>query len=188
MTATIQFAIKGMTCASCANRIEKALLSVAGVTNASVNLATETATVTGDARYSDIKSAVSSAGYQLDTRERLFAVKGMTCASCAGRVEKSLLKVAGVLSASVNLATEQVTLVVTPATSDESLAQAVSAAGYELVIEKTNADTAEKKAQLAFYQQDSWPVWGAAILTLPLVLPMVGMLFGSDWMLPPLWQ
>ena len=188
MTATIQLAIKGMTCASCAHRIEKALLLVAGVTNASVNLATETATVTGDARYSDINSAVSSAGYQLDTRERLFAVKGMTCASCAGRVEKSLLKVPGVLSASVNLATEQVSLVITPATRDESLAQAVSDAGYELVIEKANADSADNNTKMAFYQQDSWPVWGAAILTLPLVLPMVGMLFGSDWMLPPLWQ
>ena len=122
------------------------------------------------------------------TATRQLAVKGMSCASCARRVEKSLSKVPGVVSASVNLATEQVSLELTPAASNESLVQAVSDAGYELVIEKTSTNRAEKAAKLAFYQQDSWPVWGAAILTLPLVLPMVGMLFGADWMLPPLWQ
>ncbi|MDZ7869272.1 MAG: copper ion binding protein [Rheinheimera sp.] len=129
MPATMQFKIKGMTCASCANRVEKALLSVPGITRASVNLATETATVAGDTGTTDVEAAVKAAGYQLDISERQFAIKGMTCASCAGRVEKSLLKVPGVLSASVNLATEQVSLRLTTSVSDESLLQAVTAAG-----------------------------------------------------------
>lgn len=70
MTATMQFKIKGMTCASCANRVEKALLSVPGITQASVNLATETATVTGDTGTTDVEAAVKAAGYQLDVSER----------------------------------------------------------------------------------------------------------------------
>lgn len=125
MAATIQLAIKGMTCASCANRIENALRAVAGVTSASVNLATDIATVAGDARFDELSAAVTRAGYELDTANRQYAVKGMTCASCAGRVEKSLLKVPGVLSASVNLATEQVSLTLLPATEDRALKQAV---------------------------------------------------------------
>lgn len=188
MTVTTQFKINGMSCASCAGRVEKALGAVAGVTAASVNLATETATVTGQVPTQALEAAVMQAGYQLESAQRQFAVKGMTCASCAGRVEKSLLNVPGVLSASVNLATEQVSLRVTAAVSDDSLLQAVSAAGYELILDK--AATAEDAVtkELAFYQQDSWPVIGAALLTIPLVLPMFGMLFGADWMLPALWQ
>lgn len=188
MTATMQFKIKGMTCASCANRVEKALLSVPGITQASVNLATETATVAGDTGTTDVEAAVKAAGYQLDVSERQLAVKGMTCASCAGRVEKSLLKVPGVLSASVNLATEQVSLRLTTSVSDESLLQAVTAAGYELIIESAATTVTSQTTELAFYQKDSWPVIGAALLTLPLVLPMFGVLFGGDWMLPAFWQ
>ncbi len=117
------------------------------------------------------------------------AVKGMTCASCAGRVEKSLLKVSGVLSASVNLATEQVSLTLLPATEDRALKQAVADAGYELILSQASPEAQNSPAQpRRFYQRDSWPVIGAALLTLPLVLPMVGMLFGADWMLPALWQ
>jgi len=188
MAESMQLAIKGMSCASCVSRIEKALLAVDGVIEASVNLATETATVSGDAKFDAISSAIKTAGYQLDTEQRQYAVKGMTCASCAGRVEKSLLKVPGVLAASVNLATEQVSLTLLPNTSDDALQQAVSDAGYELQLAKTAAETTAKKTKQAFYQRDSWPVIGAAILTIPLVLPMLGMLFGADWMLPAFWQ
>jgi Cu+-exporting ATPase len=199
MTITTTLKIKGMNCASCAGRVEKALSAVDGVTQASVNLATETAAVTGDVPTQALEAAVLATGYQLEGSARQFAVKGMSCASCAGRVEKSLLKVSGVLAASVNLATEQVSLRLTNAVSDDSLAQAVANAGYELVLAPTVAETeigaghgpeagGTAPNQLAFYQQDSWPVIGAALLTIPLVLPMFGMLVGFDWMLPAFWQ
>jgi Cu+-exporting ATPase len=176
--------------------VEKALSAVDGVTQASVNLATDTATVTGDVPTQALEAAVLAAGYQLESSARQFAVKGMSCASCAGRVEKSLLKVSGVLAASVNLATEQVSLRLTTAVSEESLAQAVTNAGYALILAPTNTETeAESISEnrtatkpLAFYQTDSWPVLGAALLTIPLVLPMFGLLFGIDWMLPAFWQ
>ncbi|MDX1678590.1 heavy metal translocating P-type ATPase [Arsukibacterium sp.] len=187
MAETMQMVIKGMSCGSCVNRIEKALLAVDGVAAVSVNLATETATVTGDADFSAIRSAIDAAGYTLDVEKRQYAVKGMTCASCAARVEKSLLKVSGVLAATVNLATGQVSLTLQQDTPAADLQQAVSAAGYELLLSQAAANTAEK-ADIPFYQRDSWPVVGSAILTIPLVLPMLGMLFGADWMLPAFWQ
>ncbi|WP_215399241.1 heavy metal translocating P-type ATPase [Rheinheimera oceanensis] len=188
MAATMQLAIKGMTCASCVQRIEKALLAVPGVKSAGVNLATDTATVNGNASFDDLSAAVSGAGYELQTTQRQFAVKGMTCASCAGRVEKSLLQVPGVTSATVNLATEHVSITLLPATEDSALQQAVAAAGYELVLQQTTVSSGEKQSKQPFYRHDSWPVIGAALLTLPLILPMAGLLFGADWMLPALWQ
>ena len=75
------------------------------------------------------------------------AIKGMTCASCAGRVEKSLLKVPGVLSASVNLATEQVSLTLLPATEDRALKQAVADAGYELILSQASPEAQNSPAQ-----------------------------------------
>lgn len=188
MTATIQLAIKGMSCASCANRIEKALLSVSGVSHASVNLATETATLNGEPQLTEVTRAVEAAGYQIDSKQQQFTVKGMTCASCAGRVENSLKKVPGVLSASVNLATEQVSVVLLSSVDTDRLQQAVSKAGYELITRQDDSRPKEQKNASGFFQRDSWPVIGATLLTLPLVLPMLGMLFGSDWMLPAFWQ
>ncbi|NRQ42138.1 copper-translocating P-type ATPase [Rheinheimera sp. YQF-2] len=117
-----------------------------------------------------------------------FTINGMTCASCAGRVEKSLLHVPGVSSAAVNLATGQVSVTLSAATEHSVLQQAVAAAGYELVLKQTATTAGEEQNKQPFYRRDSWPVMGAALLTLPLVLPMVGLLFGADWMLPALWQ
>lgn len=116
--ATIELEIDGMTCASCVSRVEKALAKVPGVTRASVNLATERATIDAapDVSASRLAEAVQQAGYGATavaatppaaSRDLEFDIGGMTCASCAGRVEKALAAVPGVARASVNLATER---------------------------------------------------------------------------------
>ncbi len=113
------FAITGMTCASCVSNVEKALKEVDGVISASVNLATEKATVeylSGEVNLISLKKAVDDAGYHIIDEEKTgkkkvtFAVTGMTCASCVSNVEKALQGVDGVISASVNLATEKATV------------------------------------------------------------------------------
>ncbi|MFC1991423.1 heavy metal translocating P-type ATPase [Chloroflexota bacterium] len=113
------FNIGGMTCASCVANVEKALKEVDGVISASVNLATEKATVeylSGEVSLISLKKAVEDAGYHILDEEQTgnkkftFAVTGMTCASCVANVEKALKKVDGVISASVNLATEKATV------------------------------------------------------------------------------
>ena len=99
----IKLQVTGMTCASCVNRVEKALQTVPGVRDVSVNLATEQASVSADASVSlqALAAAVRKAGYDVATRRVDLKIEGMTCASCVARVEKALLKVAGVTSASV---------------------------------------------------------------------------------------
>jgi Cu+-exporting ATPase len=141
----IQMSVTGMTCASCSNRVEKALKKVPGVVSANVNLANEQASVSFDATQvapSQLLDAVEKAGYGVITDQVEFPVTGMTCASCSNRVEKALRKVPGVLEANVNLAVEHATVTYAPAAATWSdLKAAVEKAGYG-VIETDSADFA----------------------------------------------
>ncbi|WP_336953941.1 heavy metal translocating P-type ATPase [Acinetobacter sp. AS167] len=143
--------IKGMSCASCVSRIETALKKVNGVTNASVNLATERADITSNTpidRDALIK-AVEHAGYEVADVSTELSIDGMTCASCVSRVEKALKNVPGVKEANVNLATERATIFGT--TNVAALISAVDKAGYDAKEIQTaipnQAEHLEKKDQ-----------------------------------------
>lgn len=136
---TLELAVSGMTCASCVMRVEKRLKKVPGVANAAVNLATERATVTYDpaqANPETLVTAVEAAGYgaRVEQEEEplatTLAIEGMTCASCVRRVERALLKVPGVESASVNLATERASVTLGGNATIDDLLTAVDSAGY----------------------------------------------------------
>ena len=137
--------VEGMTCAACSTRVEKALQAVPGVHEATVNLATERATVRFDAAETTplaLAEAVQRAGYDVRTEEVSFAVSGMTCAACVGRVEKALQGADGVVEASVNLATERARVRYAAGTDVEALYEAVRRTGYD-VVEATDGATAE---------------------------------------------
>lgn len=104
-------------------------------------------------------------------------ITGMTCASCVSRVEKALKKVPGVSSAVVNLATEQATVVASPAVPVAALTSAVEKAGYAAT------DIVDAPPSRNGGWPDGWPVALSAVLTLPLVLPMLLSVFGIDAML-----
>nr|WP_315236058.1 heavy metal translocating P-type ATPase [uncultured Limnohabitans sp.] len=108
-------------------------------------------------------------------------IGGMTCASCVARVEKALNKVPGVASASVNLATETARIVVTdPALTDARLRRVVRDAGYE----PRSVEAAEAQANNNSPWTGFAPVGLGLVLSAPLVLPMLGDLWGQHWMLP----
>ena len=177
--------ITGMTCASCVARVEKALRKLPGVTQATVNLATEVAAVSAAPTVTErmLTEAVRQAGYGVATREIDLAIGGMTCASCVAHVEKALAQVPGVESASVNLATERARVRMSPDVEIGTLQRAVAQAGYTA----TAAD-GEQAAGPASGLPSWWPVAVSAALTLPLMVPMLAMAFGRDWMLPALAQ
>ncbi|MBI4199889.1 MAG: heavy metal translocating P-type ATPase [Chloroflexi bacterium] len=129
--------VDGMTCASCVAHVEEALKEVPGVAQAQVNLATETARVVLDPAQVTAKAlveAVDSAGYTAAVEKVTLNIGGMTCASCVGHVEEALKEVPGVVSASVNLATEQATVqYLRGAVALEDMRSAVSDAGYSVV-------------------------------------------------------
>ncbi len=135
--------IGGMTCASCVRRVERALQKVEGVHSAGVNLATERATVEYDPTLTNtaaLRAAVEKAGYTIPTEEETLPIEGMTCASCVRRIEKSLAKLPGVESVSVNLATEAATVKYNPAmVAHADLGKAVERAGYTVRARSTSA-------------------------------------------------
>jgi len=131
--ASIQ--ITGMTCATCAATIKKGLSQTPGVEQADVNFASEKASIEYDPTKVDlarIKDTVSQLGYGVATRKSIFPVSGMTCASCVARVEEALSSVPGVISASVNLASEKATVEYVEGTGLADMRRAVKDAGYEL--------------------------------------------------------
>ncbi|WFR78484.1 heavy metal translocating P-type ATPase [Janthinobacterium rivuli] len=175
-------AIEGMTCGSCVGRVEKALAAVPGVTQASVNLATEVAKITSDTPIplATLQAAVEKAGYTVAQREIDLNIAGMTCASCVGRVEKALLKVPGVLAASVNLATESARIKVTGGLEAGTLIAAIDKAGY---VAKLPA-ASQSSAPAAAPNRDGMKVAFAAVLAFPLMLPMLLEWAGIHLMLP----
>jgi Cu+-exporting ATPase len=146
---TVELPITGMTCASCVARNEKALRKVEGVDDASVNFATEKATIAFDPEVvsaDKLVHAVEAAGYGVVTAQETLPIPGMTCASCVSRVERALRKPPGVLKADVNLATEKATVTYLPGqASRDDLVAAVKAAGYD-VIEEPAAGAADSTA------------------------------------------
>lgn len=130
---SMSFSIEGMSCASCAARIEKALNKLDQI-EASVNLATEKATVSSPVPIDadNIVQAIHKTGFQAVTQTESFSIEGMTCASCVARVEKALRKVEGVIRAQVNLATEKATVEILGAVSHAQLAAAVQKTGFDV--------------------------------------------------------
>ncbi|NUX56059.1 heavy metal translocating P-type ATPase [Paraburkholderia youngii] len=175
LTRVVELDIGGMTCASCASRVEKALTRLPGVARASVNLATERARVESDATLApqQLAEAVRKAGYEAtpvadaDVAEQTIAtlaatpadtpptteleIGGMTCAACALRVEKALAKVPGVARASVNLATETATVHPqgTASADAAALIAAVRKAGYEATLSAPPAAVAPAETMAA---------------------------------------
>ncbi|ALV22626.1 heavy metal translocating P-type ATPase [Carnobacterium antarcticum] len=181
------FTIEGMTCASCAQTVEKAAKKLPGVQEANVNLATEKLTIDYDqANLSekDIQAAVADAGYQTMSPDvqKTFNIEGMTCASCAQTVEKAVGKLSGVSTVSVNLATEKMQIHYDPATvTASSITQAVADAGYEAVEEVDSANEAdEHQDKKAVYIQSIWKrFWVSALFTVPLLYISMGHMLGA---------
>ena len=131
--------VTGMTCASCVRRVERVLSKKEGVASAAVNFAVEKVTVEYDPKITspdELISTIEGAGYGTDVRETTFGVTGMTCASCVGRVERTLKKVPGLLEATVNLANEKATVrYLAGEVEPRDLEKAVEGAGYGVVCE-----------------------------------------------------
>ena len=172
-----EFGIEGMSCASCVGRVERAIKAVPGVDTASVNLATERATVTfkDTVDAAAVLQAIEGAGYEarIETLEML--VVGMTCASCVSRVERALKVVPGVVEASVNLATEKATIrFAAGAVSQRTLEDAVRAAGYEPKSESRLETAAAADRRDVEMRSLALRFGVSAVLTLPLFLIEMG--------------
>jgi len=186
----IEIKISGMHCAACAQTIQKALLNEEGVTEARVNLTTETAYVEYDDEKTNeekLKGVVKNTGY--DVAEELetstIRIGGMTCASCSQAITKSLINTEGVKDANVNLATEKATVSFYPKkTSYAKIKKAIEDTGYQVLEREAKKARFEEEAlreqkTLATAKNKALIAWA---LTIPIMLWMIPeMFFGVAW-------
>jgi Cu+-exporting ATPase len=183
---TIQ--ISGMTCAACANRIEKGLNKLEGVTEANVNFALERASVTYEpdkVSPAQMEERIEKLGYSTVKEQVNFQITGMTCAACANRIEKGLSKLPGVLKANVNLALETARVEYNPSeVSVDEMIRRVEKLGYQAVSksEETGEDTDYRQREIT-RQKRKFII--SAVLSLPLLWSMVGHFSFTSWIWVP---
>ena len=185
----IELPIEGMTCAACAARIEKNLNKLAGV-QAVVNFANEKAHVNYDEsqiQTDALISAIEKSGFHIAPQSVQLQLHKMTCAGCAGHIEKALNKLPSV-TATVNVATETAKVNFIPGlVTIGNLIDAVIDAGYGASEISESSHTEEKARRLAAYQAELRLFWISSALTLPLVLQMGAMFSGHDMDMLPRW-
>jgi len=185
----IELPIEGMTCAACAARIEKNLNKLAGV-QAVVNFTNEKAHVNYDEsqiQTDALISAIEKSGFHIAPQSVQLQLHKMTCAACAGHIEKALNKLPSV-TATVNVATETAKVNFIPGlVTTGNLIDAVIDAGYGASEISESSHTEEKARRLAAYQTELRLFWISSALTLPLVLQMGAMFSGHDMDMLPRW-
>jgi Cu+-exporting ATPase len=185
--AEITLPIEGMTCAACAARIEKNVSKLPGVKEINVNLASERARVVleGETTWKDVVERIEKTGYSVPTRDVEFHIEGMTCAACAARIEKVVGRLDAVKSVNVNLASEKARISYVPGVIQESdLIRIIEKAGYGAKFASETATEDEKRRKERQYQREVLKFWVSVVLTAPLVIQMLYMLFGGMAFMP----
>ncbi len=146
-TPAMRIPLKGLSCAGCVARAERAIGAVPEVRSVEVNLATGTAQVVADpGALPEIATAARDAGYPPATRRVRLALEGMHCGSCAARIEDALGRLPGVAEAHVNLAANRADVDVIEGTArDGDLVTAVAEAGYRATIAPAAAATEQSE-------------------------------------------
>ncbi|MGG7057452.1 heavy metal translocating P-type ATPase [Clostridium tertium] len=173
--------ITGMTCSACANRVERVVGKLEGVSNANVNFANEILSVKYDndkVNSSEIEKAIEKAGYGVQKNLKSYSLKveGMTCSACANRVERVTKKADGVINSSVNFATEKLNI-----TFDEDkininkIKEVVQKSGYNLIIDEKK-DISDKK--IPEYKKLWYRFILSLIFTVPLLIISMGHMVG----------
>ncbi|MBT2606043.1 heavy metal translocating P-type ATPase [Bacillus sp. ISL-53] len=168
--------ISGMTCATCAVRIEKGLKKIDGVEDASVNFALEKSKVTFDpskVNVNQFKEKVQSLGYKVISEKAEFDISGMTCAACANKIEKRLNKLNGVQNATVNFALESALVEYNPdEVSVADMKEAIKKLGYRLE-QKQEAQGEKVDHRQKEIEKQKGKFIFSAILSIPLLWAMV---------------
>lgn len=175
--------ISGMTCAACANRIEKVVGRMEGVSSVSVNFATEKLTVEFDGEKTtvqNIKETIERLGYgvveEVKSKQVIIPIEGMTCAACASRIEKVVGRMPGVLKVSVNLATEKASIEYDPEqTRISGIKQAIEKLGYKALNIEKKADSDQDKLRK---EKEIKTLWRKFILSAIFAVPLLYIAMG----------
>ncbi|QVK20459.1 copper-translocating P-type ATPase [Mycoplasmatota bacterium] len=180
---TKKYKVSGMTCASCASSVEKAVSKLDGVKEVSVNLTTEKMSVkyNNDILDNDeIIQAVSKAGYiakdDVASKNIIIKIEGMTCATCVNTVERDLSNVDGVINATVNFATETANIKYDGSVVTEKLLRdSIIKSGYNPLDSSKSDSNEEEKIRKSLEMKKLWKKFiVSAIFTVPLLYLAMG--------------
>lgn len=180
----LKFRIKGMTCAACVARVERAVAWVPGVEEVSINLANETMYLRAgdDVKIETVMDAVKKSGYEAEHQDEetsfiKFRVRDMTCSACSARVERILKKQTGVLDAAVNLADETARIKAGPEADLKTIIEAVGKAGFR--IEEISEKRPSFDREMALRLRDMrFRAIMALVFAIPLMIVSMGEMVG----------
>lgn len=190
----VSLLVDGMDCASCISPLEGAVSALDGVTSVSANLANQRVDVDFEISklsLAEIVAAIESVGHAVQPLLVKFSLEGMSCATCAGRIENAITKQKGVISAQVNLSNALAYVAFQPGTTDvDSIVAAIEAAGYGAspLVSEREASEMRRSAEARKTRRDLFMLLGSALLTLPLVAPMIVAPLNEGLMLSGPWQ
>ena len=174
--AKIDIEVNGMTWASCSSRVERALNKKEGVTNATVNLLGQKATIEYDSSIlssMDLVTTIEKVGYEVPLVTRTYLIEGMTCAACSTRIDKALNKMQNIEKANVNLATNKAVVTFKSGVlKDSDIIAVIEKAGYKAEVEKDRDLDREKELREKEIKSLKNSFIISAILTIPLFSAM----------------
>ncbi len=169
--STLTFPVRNMHCGSCVRRIQDTLSDLPQAGGIQVNLAEQSVTLDwpSEKGYSDLLDTLNQAGFPVETDQVRLEIEGMHCASCTGRVEKALAQVPGVITAQVNLASQQALVeFAVGLTRLEHLTEACAGAGYPAEVIRDRAVRTGSTRRGDEYRHLKSRFWLALALTLPV--------------------
>ncbi|MCK0473750.1 heavy metal translocating P-type ATPase [Halalkalibacter sp. APA_J-10(15)] len=171
----VSMKVSGMTCAACANKIEKGLSKMEGVQEANVNFAIETTKVIYDPQYTnpkDFENKIEKLGYHVLHEKDEFDISGMTCAACATRIEKRINKMEGVSKANVNFALETISVEYdSEKVRASEMVDVIKKLGYRLIPKQEQEEKIDHKEKEIEKQYGKFLL--SVVLTFPLLWTMV---------------
>jgi len=177
--ATKSLKIEGMTCAACAKAVERASKKLQGVSEASVNFATEKLNINFDETkvgIPDIQAAIEKAGYKavVEASSKTLKIEGMTCAACAKTVERVTKKLDGVIESNVNFATEKLSISYEPSKVRISdIKKVIEKAGYKALEEEVTVDEDKEKKE-----KEIKLLWKKFIISMIFTIPLLAISMG----------
>jgi P-type Cu+ transporter len=140
--------VTGMSCANCAASIDKTLSNMEGIVDVGASFATEGVRVTFDSKKTDLQKIIAKIkdlGFDVPIAAADVPVTGMSCANCAASIEKTLNRnIDGVVDASVNLASERVSIRYIPSmVTLEEMGRSIKDLGFELILTDDDTDPAD---------------------------------------------
>ncbi len=189
-TQTISLPVAGMHCANCAANIDKMLGKLEGVEESNVNFASEQAVVSFDPdllSVSELTAKIHDLGYKVAAVKKEIPVTGMSCANCALNIEKTVNKLTGVSLASINFASERLSVEFLPSiVSFDEIISAIRKIGYDVIIptgETEEEDTGEIARNAEIRNQTI-----KLIVGIIFVLPLFGLSMSRDFNLIGQWS